>query len=111
MEANEMENKNYPQWKYKLKLKDLHDERHDNGMKFMDYIRGLHKRINAFLLEIKEEDKDLKEQIVDWMQDVFINEDGTIYCVKNDDDWEEIDYELNSLYDIGDQKKMIWFGD
>lgn len=104
-----MENKLYPQWKYKLPLKSLHEKKEAGEVDFIGYVRELHKRITAFLPTIKLEDKDLKEEIEKWMEDVFIDENGTIFCVKNDDDWVELEFELDSLYDLGDQKKMIWF--
>lgn len=73
----------------------------------------MYKRLKSFIKTIdKNVDIDLIDEIEEWMEDVFINE-GTeeipkIYSVKNDDDWEEIEYELNNLYDIFDQQKMVW---
>lgn len=105
-----MINRKYPQWKYKINLSELHDKRHEGELNFKDYMNELFKKIQELKSMIIKEDNDLKEQIEDWEEDIWFDEGNKgISIIKNDNDWEEVDYELNTLYDIGDYKKMIWF--
>ncbi len=108
-----MENNNYPQWKYKIDLAELHKKRDNEELDFKGYIFELYNKIQSLKKKINKSDSDLKEEIEKWEGDMWFEdstEENGIGIIKNDDDWEEIEFELNTLYDIGDCNKMIWFG-
>ena len=108
-----MENKRYPEWKYKINLEKLHVDCRDGKITWEYYITRFYQIIQHLKKIIHKSDQDLIDQIKEWEEDIFIveinNGKEEIFCVKNDNDFGEMEFELNSLYDLGDYKKMIWF--
>lgn len=107
-----MINENKPNWKYKMNLKEVKDamENHNWIMTFI-LLRNEINRIIKVIKETDPRDIDLAEELERWTEDMWFNDADEINgfgIIKNDDDWEELEFELNSLYDIADYNKMIW---
>ncbi len=107
-----MINKNKPKWKYKVDATEF-KEAMENKEWESTFIE-LKKMIDKLVKTIKRTDPrdiDLVEQIEEWTEDLWVEDKDEkigFVIIKNDDDWEELEYELNNLYDIFDQQKMVW---
>ena len=103
-------NNNYPQWKYKINTYKVHVAMQE--MDWEETFKQLFKLIQDLKSKINvDEDKSYLEQLENWENDMWVvdsNEELGFAIIKNDDDWDELEYELNNLYDLFDFDKMVW---
>lgn len=103
-------NKNKPQWKYSISFEKVQEQLdslnwEEAFIELYNMIQSLKKKLVA------KKDNTFLEYIEDWESDMWVEDSSEkigFGIIKNDDDWEELEYELNNLYDLFDLEKYVW---
>lgn len=105
-----IKNKNKPKWKYKLDFSKVRKQLDNKN--WINTFKELYNMIQLLKKELESNNETTYlEYLNNWEEDVWVedkNEPNGICIIKNFDDWKELEFELNNLYDLFDIEKYVW---
>jgi len=95
-------------WDYNINIQRIHNQYEEKKISFDEYINEVVREI--VLLKERVTQKTLKNELENWIADMGCFQDGKFESYLDNGDEKELELKFKKLYNIGDERKRIWFG-